>query len=113
MPIPVDLARHLLQHALEPPQEADDARRTHVRVGPGGVPDVLIQDLRHLTETEWVTVWQSPRYRAILLATQGAGEVVFYSRQQEFQDAVREAQRGRLPPLAETRTRVRAPDYSR
>lgn len=103
MPIPVDLAQHLLQHALEPPR--DDEARTHVRVGPGGVPDGLLRDLRHLTATEWLTVWQSPRYRAVLLAAQGAGEIVFYSRQREFADAVREAPWGRLPPLAESRSR--------
>ena len=98
MPIPVNLARQVLEHALDTPAEAE--ARTHVRVGPGGVPDVLFRDLRHLTETEWVTVWHSPRYRALLLAAQGAGELVFYTREPDYQQAVRDAQQGRLPPLA-------------
>lgn len=70
-----------------------------MRVGPGGVPEPVARDLRHVRDDAWGTVWASPRWRAILLAAQGGGELVFYARQADYANAVRDARVGRLPEI--------------
>ena len=62
-------------------------------------PDAFLKDLRFAGRTELVTVWQSPRFRALLLASEHSGRLVLYENQRQFATAVRDAGRGYLPEL--------------
>ncbi len=62
-------------------------------------PKAVLEDLRFASRTELVTIWHSPRYRAILLASQGAGELVMYQTQATYDLALQAARQGIYPTL--------------
>lgn len=60
-------------------------------------PEPILQDLRFAHREQFLTVWNSPRYRAILMATQGHGELVLYNTQAQYENALQAARQGNLP----------------
>ncbi len=68
-------------------------------------PRDLLRDLRYAGRTDFVTAWQSPRYRAILLAAEGGGRIVAFADQAHFREAVQLARQGILPEVAQVRER--------
>ena len=71
-------------------------RRAHARPD-NDPPEDLLRDLRLLTTDEARTLWQSPTYRALLMASQGASIVTFFHSQEAYSAALEAARRGELP----------------
>ena len=60
-------------------------------------PEMLLQDLRYAGKTEITTAWQSPRFRALLMANEGYGILALFTNRIRYEEAVRQAERGRFP----------------
>lgn len=76
-----------------------DSRGGHHYALTQPAPDAFLKDLRYAGRTELVTVWQSPRFRALLLASEHSGRLVMFDNQRQFAGAVRDAGRGFVPEL--------------
>ena len=100
MILPPDIAQELADEALR--VGIDDGGGEHYRLT-YAPPQPILEDLRFASKTELVTVWHSPRYRAILLASQGAGELVLYQTQAQYDLALQAARQGVYPTLERMR----------
>lgn len=97
-----ELVHMLLDHVAD--LGTDDAGNRHFRLT-RQAPESLLRDLRYAGRTEYVTAWQSPRYRAILLASEHAGRLVAFADEARYREAVHLARQGIMPELAQMRER--------
>ncbi len=100
MILPPDVMQEILDEGLR--LGTDDSGGEHYRLA-SAPPEPILADLRYANQNEIVTVWQSPRYRAILLASQGAGELVLYQNQAQYDLAVQAVRQGVYPSLERQR----------
>ena len=96
MILPLDIAQELADEALR--LGIDEGGGEHYRLT-YAPPRAVLEDLRFASKTELVTVWHSPRYRAILMASQGAGELVMYQTQAQYDLALQATRQGIYPSL--------------
>lgn len=96
--LPTEILEDLLEHALSTQQDA--AGNQHYRLH-GPLPQAILSDLRYAGARETLTVWQSPTYRAILMAAQNSGELVLCQSETQFRHALA----GALSALSDDRTR--------
>ncbi len=96
MILPPDVMQEILDQGLR--LGADDGGGDHYRLLTSA-PQPILEDLRFASKSELVTVWQSPQFRAILMASQGAGELVLYQSQAQYDLAVQAARQGIYPTL--------------
>ena len=96
MILPPDIAQELADDALRIGTDEGGGEHYRLTYSP---PRPVLEDLRFASKTEIVTVWHSPRYRAILLASQGAGELVMYQQQANYDMALQAARQGIYPTL--------------
>lgn len=96
MILPPDIAQELADDALS--IGTDEGGGAHYRLT-YSPPQPVLADLRFAGKTERTTIWHSPRYRAILLASQGAGELVMYQTQATYDLALQAARQGICPTL--------------
>ena len=96
MILPPDIAQELMGDALRLGTDESGGEHYRLTYAP---PKAVLEDLRFASKTELVTIWHSPRYRAILLASQGAGELVMYQTQATYDLALQAARQGIYPTL--------------
>jgi len=94
--LPPDIMEQILDEGLH--LGNDDGGGDHYRLLTSA-PQPILEDLRYASKTELVTVWQSPKFRAILMASQGAGELVLYQSQAQYDLAIQAARQGIYPTL--------------
>ena len=92
--IDLELVHMLIDQAIDEGQ--DEHRSRHFRLR-GEPPQPLLHDLRFAGRSEFVSAWQSPRYRALLLASEEAGRIVAFADDAQFRQSVRLARQGILP----------------
>ncbi len=100
MILPPDIMQELLDEGLR--LGTDDSGGEHYRLA-AAPPQPILEDLRYASKNEIITVWQSPKYRAILMASQGAGDLVLYQNQAQYDLAVQAARQGIYPSLERQR----------
>lgn len=96
MILPPDVMGEILDQGLHLGTDSGGGDHYHLATSP---PPVILEDLRYASKSETVTIWQSPRYRAILMASQGAGELVLYQSQAQYDLAIQAARQGIYPSL--------------
>ena len=89
-----ELLHMLIDQAID--EGHDEHRSRHFRVL-GEAPQPILHDLRFAGRSEFVSAWQSPRYRALLLASEEAGRLVAFADEARFRQSVRLARQGILP----------------
>ncbi len=94
--LPLDITQELADEALRLGTDEGGGEHYRLTYAP---PRAVLEDLRFASKTELVTVWHSPRYRAILMASQGAGELVMYQTQPQYDLALQAARQGIYPSL--------------
>lgn len=94
--LPLDIAQELADEALRLGTDEGGGEHYRLTYAP---PRAVLEDLRFASKTEYVTIWHSPRYRAILMASQGAGELVMYQTQAQYDLALQATRQGIYPSL--------------
>ena len=97
-----ELVHMLVDHVTD--LGTDDAGNRHYRLV-DEAPRPLLRDLRYAGRTDYATAWQSPRYRALLLASEGAGRIVAFTDQSHYREAVALARQGIMPEMVQARER--------
>lgn len=98
--IPPDVASNLLEHAADLGTDNQGNRIYHIPVPMQ--PDeyrALLHDIRHLGRSSDLrtTVWQAPQLRALLMASEGSANLIFYAQPGTYREATQGVQRGLVP----------------